>query len=149
MERKMIRRDLEDIVQEHSKRIRVLEKIHNQSHPDIPIGTMKPANSKYQTNFIKGPKGNSISQGTQLIVKIKGAESVTGRISRNGRVLMIDQSTETDEDNNTETINFLLKARYRICFKRNLPKGKYTLFTWWWDKETMASGTYEDEFEII
>ena len=86
------------------------------------------SHNKYQTNFIRGPSGNGISRGSELLVKIKGADSVTGRIAQHGRLIMVDQSTERDEDNDIETINFKLKEKtpfYKSA--KDLPPGDYEL----------------------
>lgn len=110
-----------------------------------------PAGSKYQTNFEKFKTGNGIKEGSELIVRIAGAETVTGQI-RNGKnqVMQIDQSHEFDEDNNAETVNFKLKTkRWGGLRNDNLPPGSYTLIAWFWDNDVMKGGSYTDQFEII
>lgn len=107
--------------------------------------------SKYTTNFEKYSFGNGIKQGSELIVKVHGAEVVTGQIRHptNGPII-IDQSHSRDEDNNTETVNFLLKRRRWMGMKKDiLPPGKYVLRIWYWDNDTMKGGGFEDEFEIV
>ena len=104
---------------------------------------------KYQTNFVKGPKGNGIKTGQELIVRIKGAEVVTAKLSYQGKLLQVDQSHAKDEDNDTETINLKLKTKSRF-FRRtvNLLPGTYELHVWYWDNDTMMGGSYRDKFEI-
>lgn len=105
---------------------------------------------KFQTNFIKTDMGNGIKIGTELIVKIRNATSVTGKISHNGKLLIIDQSHANDEDKDTETINFILKRKTRFWQRTpNLPPGTYELHLWFWIKSTNEQGKYRDKFEII
>ena len=106
---------------------------------------------KYQTNFEKLPAGNGIKEGSELIVKIKGAEVVTGQIrDAKNRIITIDQSHAHDEDNNTETINLLLKRRRWLGLKKDsLPPGKYVLIVWYFDMDTMMGGSYTDKFLIF
>jgi len=140
---------LEDIVLDNIKRITQLELKHIDKLEEVTKEEFKLKHSRFQTNFFKGPKGNSIKKGNELIVRILNADSVTGRISIRGRVEMIDQSTKHDEDHDIETINFKLHKRFRVFGKRPLPVGTYSLLVWWWDKETQRSGTYSDQFEIV
>lgn len=141
--------ELESLILDNVKRITELELKHIEKIKDVTKEEFKNTESKYQTNFFKGSRGNSIRKGDELIIRIKGADSVTGRISIRGRVEMVDQSTKVDEDNDIETINFKLRKRFRIFGKRDLPKGAYQLLVWWWDKETQRTGTYSDEFQIV
>lgn len=109
---------------------------------------------KYTTNFIKTPKGNGIKKGKVLFIRIRGAEVVTGRLydPRTKKTYQIDQSHSKDEDNDAQTINFTLKSRLHpnaMAPDYYLPQGEYTLLTWWWDAQTMRSGTYRDRFNII
>jgi len=104
---------------------------------------------KYQTNFVRTPYGNGIKTGTELIVKIRGAEVVTGKISHKGRLLMIDQSHANDEDKDASTINFKLKHRKYKILKYNLPLGEYELHLWFYDKDSGERGLYRDKFQII
>lgn len=105
----------------------------------------------FETNFEKYPAGNGIKEGSELLVKVKGAEVVTGQIrdSRN-RILTIDQSHSNDEDKNAETINMKLKKRGWLGIKNdNLPPGKYLLIVWYFDYDTMKGGSYTDKFLIV
>ena len=145
----MTKINLEDLVLSNTKRITELELKHIQKIPDVTKEEFKNTESKYQTNFEKSPLGNSIKKGSELFVRIRGADSVTGRISIRNRVEMVDQSTQTDEDNDIETINFKLQKRFRLFGKKDLPAGLYSLLVWWWDKETQRTGTYSDNFEIV
>lgn len=110
---------------------------------------------KYQPNFIKTPKGNGIKFGEELIVRVVGAEVVTGRIYDviSKRTYQIDQSHKRDEDNDAETTNFTLKSRLHPNASKltdySLPVGEYMLLTWWWDNDIMRGGTYRDKFLII
>lgn len=110
-----------------------------------------PKDSKYQTNFQKYPKGNGILEGEELIVRIKGAETVTGQIrGPQNQVIQIDQSHDFDEDNDAETVNFILKSkRWAGLKKNNLPPGGYTLICWFWDNDVMKGGSYTDKFLIV
>ena len=108
-----------------------------------------PEGSKYQTNFERFQKGNGIREGTELKVKIQGAETVTGQIRcKNGQVCIIDQSHAADEDNNAETVNFKLKVK-GAGSDDNLPPGEYTLIVWYFDNDTMMGGSYTDKFRIV
>jgi len=108
---------------------------------------------EYETNFEKFPAGNGIKEGSELIVKIKGAEVVTGQIrdSKN-RIIVIDQSYAKDEDNDAQTVNFKLKRKGRgwgiFRRKHNLKPGKYILIIWYFDYDTMMGGSYTDKFLI-
>lgn len=109
---------------------------------------------KFETNFEKYPAGNGIEEGSELLVKIVGAEVVTGQIrdARN-RIITIDQSHSNDEDKDAQTINMKLKRRGRGwgIFRRNynLPPGKYVLIVWYFDYDTMMGGSYTDKFLIV
>ena len=105
--------------------------------------------SKYYTNFFQSLKGNSIKQGDELIVGIKGAESVQGTIKDvKGNLLQVDQSHAFDEDNDAETINFTLKHRRFRLFGFKLPKGTYEFNLKFHDKEG-GDGGIKDIFEIV
>lgn len=104
---------------------------------------------KYQTNFVKGIHGNSIKTGTTLLVKIRGAKVITGKISYRGILLLINQSHDNDEDNNSTTIQFKLKHRRFRLFNYNLPLGEYTLHLWFYDESSGERGLYKDVFQII
>jgi hypothetical protein len=110
-----------------------------------------PKDSKYQTNFKKYPQGNGIEEGSELIVRIKGAETVTGQLrGAQNQVIQIDQSHAYDEDNDAETVNFVLKTkRWGGLRNNNLPPGVYTLICWFWDNDVMTGGSYTDKFIIV
>jgi len=122
--------------------------ITGNKNPDAPP-TRAEKEAKYQVNFIRSEFGNAIHTGEELIVRIKGAESVSGYISMNGSKVQIDQSHENDEDKDAETINFLLKRKSVHFLTRNLRVGTYYLHVWFWDKDTNQQGYYKEEFEII
>ena len=108
-----------------------------------------PKDSKYQTNFAKFDAGNGIAHKQELIVKIVGAETVTGQIRyQNGQVCLIDQSHAADEDQNAETVNFNMKVK-GAGTEDYLPPGEYTLICWYWDNETSRGGSYTDKFLIV
>jgi hypothetical protein len=107
-----------------------------------------PPGSKYQTNFTQLDAGNGIPYKQELIVKIAGAETVTGQIRyKNGQVCLIDQSHANDEDNNAETVNFNMKVK-GAGDDDYLPPGEYTLIIWYFDNDTMMGGSYTDKFLI-
>ena len=105
---------------------------------------------KYETNFEKFPGGNGIKEGSELIVKIIGAEVITGQIRDvKNRIITIAQSHKNDEDRNAETINIKLKRRRWLGLKNdNLPAGKYVLIVWYFDYDTMMGGSFTDKFLI-
>ena len=103
---------------------------------------------KYQTNFVKTGKGNGIKSGTELLVRIRGAEIVTGKLSYRNKLLMIDQSHDKDEDNDAETINFKLKTGSRL-WRKNLRLGTYELHLWFYDQDSGERGLYRDKFHIF
>lgn len=108
-----------------------------------------PPGSKYQTNFTKYDGGNGLKVGQELLVKINGAETVTGQIRyQNGQVCLIDQSHAADEDNNAETVNFNMKVK-GAGPGDFLPVGEYTLIVWYFDNDTMMGGSYTDKFQIV
>jgi len=110
---------------------------------------------KYTTNFIKTRYGNGIPFNSELIIRVRGAEVVTGRIYSllTKRTYQIDQSHSKDEDNDAETTNFTLKSQLHpeALPSENfaLPHGEYMLLTWWWDNDSMRGGTYKDKFTIF
>ena len=109
---------------------------------------------KYQTNFHKTIHGNGLHFGETLQIRIKDAEVVTGRIYDHitNKTYQINQSHGNDADKDAETISFTLKTRLHpkaVAPDYHLPKGQYTLLTWWWDNDTMRGGTYRDKFVII
>jgi len=105
--------------------------------------------SKYYTNFFQSLKGNSIKRGDELIVGVRGADSVQGTIKDiRGRPLQLDQSHAFDEDNNVETINFTLKHRKFRLFGFKLPRGTYELNVKFHDKSD-GDGGIKDVFEIV
>ena len=104
---------------------------------------------KYQANFVKTRHGNGIKSGTELIVKVRGAEVVTGKLSKNGKLLIIDQSHKNDEDRNGETINFRLKRKNRFWPNSHLPTGMYELHIWFYNAKSGERGLYRDKFFIF
>lgn len=108
---------------------------------------------KYTTNFKKFPEGNGISQGQELIIRVKGAEVVTGKLydPLTNRTYQIDQSHANDEDKDAETTNFSLKSKLHpksLSPDYYLPVGEYVLLTWWFDYDTMRGGMFKDKFRI-
>ena len=109
---------------------------------------------KYQPTFTKFSRGNGIKFGEELVVRIVGAEVVTGRVYDiiNRRTYQIDQSHANDEDKDAETTNFTMRSKIHpeaVPPYYHLPPGEYMLLTWWWDNDTMRGGTYRDKFEIF
>ena len=107
--------------------------------------------AKYQTNFEKRSFGNSIPEGSELVVKVHGAEVVTAQVRhpKNGPVI-IGQSHKADKDRKLDTVHLLLKRKRWMGMKKDtLPVGKYVLRVWYWDNDTMTGGGFEDEFEIV
>ena len=140
---------LEQQVHEQDLRLDKLESGNNKVITTQKIQSIISNGDKYQTNFIRTSKGNGIKTGTELLVRVKGAEIVTGKISFRGKLLMIDQSYKRDEDNDAETINFKLKHRRYKIFKYNLPLGTYELHLWFYDEDSGERGLYRDKFEVI
>lgn len=108
---------------------------------------------EYEVNWIPRkdlPKGvkNGIWQGNELVLRVKNAEIVSGRIAKNNKLLLIDQSTDHDEDNNVETINFDLRKVEKGELK-NFEEGEYDLIVWWFDMDTKKGGHYHEKFNII
>lgn len=109
---------------------------------------------KYTTNFVKTLQGNGIPFGSELIVRVRDAEVVTGRLYslKTKKTYQIDQSHAKDEDNDVETTNFSMKSKIHARSEPpnyHLPPGEYMLLTWWWDNDTMRGGTYKDKFVIF
>lgn len=124
--------------------------ITGNKNPDAPEPReIRPL--KYEVNFTKGINGNSIRTGSKLLIKIRGAKSVSCGLYKEGSLILANQSHNNDDDKNTETTNLLLKKRRltRLGFQSNLDPGTYVLKTWFWVQETGEQGTYTDEFEII
>ena len=141
--------EIDTIVRDHEKRIYKLE----SNHLDIPIpdkSTFQENTSKYQTNFVITTRGNGLKLGSDLTVKIRGAESVSGTIKDiRGKLLQIAQSHSKDEDNDAQTINFTLKVKRFKMFNYYIPKGEYFIKVSWWDKDTQRQGYYNDKFAIV
>lgn len=140
--------ELQKLVYQHEIEITELQGDKNKVLTKEKIRQIVSDGSKYQTNFVKTAKGNGIKTGTELLVRIRGAETVTGKLSYKGQLLMIDQSHASDEDNDSETINFKLKHRRFRMFKYNLPLGTYELHIWFYDEDSGERGLYRDKFEI-
>jgi len=110
---------------------------------------------KYTTNFVKTKYGNGIPFNSELIIRVRGAEVVTGRLYdlATKRTYQIDQSHAKDEDNDAETTNFTLRSKLHpqalADFNYALPLGDYVLLTWWFDNDTMKGGQYKDKFTIF
>jgi len=140
---------LEQKVFEQDIRLTTIESKSNHVLTPQKIDAIISDGTKYQTNFVKTRYGNGIKTGTELLVRIRGAETVTGKLSYKGQLLMIDQSHSRDEDNDGETINFKLKHRRFRLFNYNLPLGTYELHLWFWNKATGERGLYRDRFQIV
>lgn len=141
--------ELQKLVYQHEIEITELQSHHNKVLTKQHMKDFVKNGEKYQANFIKTSKGNAIKTGTELLVRVKGAETVTGKLSYKGQLLIIDQSHDKDEDNDAETINFKLKHRRFRMFNYKLPLGTYELHIWFYDKDSGERGLYRDRFEII
>lgn len=130
-------------------RVNKLELQTNKILTTEKITSITSNEKKYQTNFVKGIHGNIIKTGITLLVKIRGAESITGKISHKGKLLLINQSHDNDEDNDSTTIQFKLKHRRFKIFNYNLPLGEYTLYVWFYDEDSGERGFYRDVFKIV
>ena len=140
--------ELQKLVYQHEIEITELQSHHNKVLTKQKINDFISNGEKYQTNFKKTQWGNGIKTGTELLVRVKGAETVTGKLSYKVALLMIDQSHANDEDKDAETINFKLKHRRFRMFKYNLPLGTYELHIWFYDEDSGERGLYKDEFQI-
>ena len=140
--------DVESKVYSLESRVSSLEQRHGMR--DAPTKkAFQEGKSRYHANFFRSLKGNSIRQGDELVVRIRGAESVQGTIKDvRGNLLQVDQSHYFDEDRNVETINFTLKHKRFKVFGFNLPKGTYELKVAFHDKEK-GDGSVRDVFEIV
>ena len=108
-----------------------------------------PPGAWYQTNFQKNTeRGNVLQYGqSYLWIKVDSARSyITAILKDNtGRVIQIDQSSETDEDNNRTTTRLEM-------FTRNgtpLPRGKYSLQIQSDSGSGDSQGIKEDVFYIV
>jgi len=126
-------------------RVNKLELAKNKVLTTEKITSIISDGKKYQTNFVKGLHGNSVKTGTKLL----GAKSIAGKISYHGKLLIINQSHDKDEDNDSTTIQFNLKHRRFRLFNYNLPLGKYELHLWFYDEDSGETGHYRDVFQII
>lgn len=140
---------LQQQIFEIDQRINKLELSTNKVITKEKINSIISNGDKYQTNFYKTKLGNGIKTGAELLIKIRGAKVVTGKISHNGQLLIINQSHSKDKDNDASTINFKLKHRRFRLFNYNLPLGTYELHIWFFDKDTGERGMYKDKFEIV
>jgi len=141
--------ELQKLVYQHEIEITELQSHHNKVLTKQKMKDFVRNGEKYQTNFVKTVRGNGIKTGTELQVRVRGAETVTGKLSYRGQLLIIDQSHDKDEDNDAETINFKLKHRRFRLFKYNFPVGTYELHIWFYDKDTGERGLYRDKFEVM
>lgn len=140
--------ELEQQIFDLDIRVDKLESPSNKIITKEKINSIISNGEKYQTNFVKTRFGNGIRTGTELLVRIRGAEVVTGKLSYKGKLLMIDQSHAKDEDKDVETINFKLKTGYRM-WRKNLTPGTYELHLWFYDEDSGERGLYRDKFEIF
>lgn len=140
---------IEQKIFELDLRVDKLESDKNKVLTTDKITSITSDGKKYQTNFVKSIHGNSVKTGTTLLVKIRGAKVITGKISYRGKLLLINQSHDNDEDNDTTTIQFKLKHRRFRLFNYNLPLGEYTLHLWFYDENSGERGLYRDVFQII
>jgi len=141
--------ELEQQIFDLDLRVDKLESLSNKVITKDKIKSIVSNGEKYQTNFIKTKHGNGIKSGDELLVKIRGAEVVTGKISHKGKLLMIDQSHAKDEDNDASTINFKLRKRSRLWRTVGLQPGTYELHLWFYDKDSGERGLYRDKFQIV
>lgn len=123
--------------------------ITSNLNPDAP----QPKESrplKYEVNFLKSIHGNAIRTGSRMLIKIRGAKSVSCGIYKDGALIMVNQSHKNDEDKNESTTSFLLKKRRvtSLGLRRNLTPGTYELKTWFYLESTKEQGMYKDQFEI-
>ena len=116
---------------------------------DIDGVQFNPPGAWVQTNFVKDPeKGNSLPFGKiYLWIKIPKARSyITVQLKDSeGKLIQIDQSSESDEDNDHTTVRLEM-------FSRNgepLPKGKYTLKLLSDSGTSYSQGVNRDEFWIV
>jgi len=141
--------ELQKLVYQHEIEITELQSHHNKVITKEKIKEFVSNGDKYQTNFIKTQHGNGIKSGDELLVKIRGAEVVTGKVSYKGKLLMIDQSHAKDEDNDASTINFKLRKRSRLWKTVGLDRGTYELHIWFYDEDSGERGLYRDKFQIV
>ena len=92
---------------------------------------------KYSVNWLKTPDGNGISSGETVIVKVKGADYLSGGIYKDNLPVLA-----FFEMGNSASIP-LVKGRTFLRRPKPLPRGKYVLKT-----RTAANG-WDDEFQII
>lgn len=143
--------ELEQQIFDLDLRIDKLESPSNKVVTKEKINSIVSNGDKYQTNFIKTKHGNGIKSGEELLVKIRGAEVVTGKISHKGKLLLIDQSHAKDEDNDASTINFKLRKRSRFFGRLRtvgFQPGVYELHLWFYDQDSGERGLYRDKFVI-
>jgi len=145
----MNNKELEQKLFDLDLRLGKVESLTSKDTTKLILNEIRSHSDKYQTNFITTDKGNGIKIGSILQVRIRGAGTVTGKISFKGQLLMINQSHAYDKDNDTETIEFKLKHRRYRLFNYNLPLGTYELHLWFWNSTTGERGLYKDQFEIV
>lgn len=101
-----------------------------------------PVGEKYQTNFVKTDKGNSLPYGNDLWIKRTGVRSyLTAELyDEKMNLMQIDQSHEHDEDDNIETTRLETST---------LPRGKYFVTSQGDAGTSDSTGTKKDEFYIV
>ncbi len=92
--------------------------------------------SPYSVNWIKGNQGNGINSGETVIVKVDGADYLSGGIYKdNLPVLAFFEMKDTAEI-------ALIKGKTFFGRPKPLTKGTYTL------KTRTATNGWDDEFQI-
>ncbi len=136
---------------ENLERYELQLNITGNKNPDAP--PTRPVRKPYKSNFKKLEGiGNAIITGDRLTITIPGAEWISGAIYRNNLPYIAGQSHKNDEDNNAETITFLLKKRKitRLGFRVAVITGKYQLKLRYGGKSFSSYyNGYNDEFEIL
>ena len=94
-------------------------------------------------------KVNFNSSDDTMLTFLNGEALYDFETDRGGKLLLINQSHDNDEDNDTTTIQFKLKHRRFRLFNYNLPLGEYTLHLWFYDENSGERGLYRDVFQII
>lgn len=109
----------------------------------------KFSNSRhYESNLTRSKFGPSILSGNMLLIKVRDADSIILKLTRDNKIIQVDQSHKNDEDKDPSTANLLLKRKYKGVTE-NLPTGKYKLFIWYYSSGTGRTGNYKHDFYIL
>jgi len=107
--------------------------------------------SLYSANYIQGSKGNSLTQGVDLVVKIGGNPNyIIGQLyhhSKGRKKLIQIEQTGTIQNPQKDQVTFEMKQRKKGSYS-HMSKGKYrvVVYAYLFD---LGGKRWTDDFEVI